>query len=70
MTYDAKVSAASIEMIWSFWKARPGNIVVPGHDLPMKLTDGKPDYIGKRDAAISAWFGDTLDQTTLFELKA
>jgi glyoxylase-like metal-dependent hydrolase (beta-lactamase superfamily II) len=68
MTYDAKVSAASIDMIWSFWNARPGNIVVPGHDLPMKLVAGKPEFIGKREAAISAWFGDTLDQTTLFEL--
>lgn len=70
MTYDAAVSAATIDMIWKFWRARPGNIVVPGHDMPMKLVDGKPDYIGKREAAITAWFDDTLDKTTLFQLIA
>jgi glyoxylase-like metal-dependent hydrolase (beta-lactamase superfamily II) len=70
MTYDAAVSAATIDMIWKFWKARPGNILVPGHDMPMKLVDGKPEYIGNREAAIKAWFDDTLDKTTLFELTA
>jgi glyoxylase-like metal-dependent hydrolase (beta-lactamase superfamily II) len=68
MTYDAAVSAASIDLIWKFWKARPGSIVVPGHDMPMKLENGKPEYVGKREAAIKAWFGDSLDRTTIFEL--
>jgi len=37
MTYDAKVSAASIDKIWQLWRARQGTILVPGHDLPMTL---------------------------------
>jgi glyoxylase-like metal-dependent hydrolase (beta-lactamase superfamily II) len=35
MTYDAAVTAASIATIWTLWRRRPGNIVVPGHDIPM-----------------------------------
>ena len=68
MTYDPAVSAASIEMIWSHWRRRPGSIVVPGHDVPMVLQGGKPHYIGKREAAITAWYGDDMETTTLFEL--
>ena len=37
MSYDPALTAASIDMIWKFWRARPGNILVPGHDLPMVL---------------------------------
>jgi N-acyl homoserine lactone hydrolase len=33
MTYDAPVSKASIDAIWAMWRKRPGNIVVPGHDV-------------------------------------
>lgn len=69
MTYDAAVSAASIAKIRDLWKARPGNIVVPGHDLPMILEDGLPRYIGKREAAISAWFGDDMESTTQINLQ-
>ncbi len=69
MTYDPLVSAASIEMIWNLWTARTGNIVVPGHDVPMSLdTEGKPQYLAKREAAISAWYGDTIDATTIINL--
>jgi glyoxylase-like metal-dependent hydrolase (beta-lactamase superfamily II) len=68
MTYDPAVSAASIEMIWSHWRRRPGSIVVPGHDVPMVLEGGKPHYIGKREAAITAWYGDDMETTTLFAL--
>lgn len=69
MTYDPLVSAASIEVIWNLWTARTGNIVVPGHDVPMSLdTEGKPQYLAKREAAISAWYGDTIDATTIINL--
>jgi N-acyl homoserine lactone hydrolase len=68
MTYDAAVSKASIESIWAMWRKQPGNIVVPGHDMPMLLEDDKPKYIGKREAAISAWYGDDMEPTTLFKL--
>ena len=68
MTFDAGVSRRSIERIWEFWQRRPKNIVVPGHDVPMVLENGRPKYIAERKAGIAAWFGETLDQTTLIEL--
>jgi N-acyl homoserine lactone hydrolase len=68
MTYDAQVSAASIERIWELWQRRAGTVVVPGHDLPMLLADGTPKYLGEREAAISAWYGDDMETTTVFRL--
>ncbi len=68
MTYDAAISKASIEAIWKLWRKRPGNILVPGHDMPMVLEDGKTKYIGNREAAIVAWYGDDMETTTLFKL--
>lgn len=68
MTYDQMISQRSMEKIWELWKDKPGTILVPGHDVPMVLQDGKPAYIGERAAGISSWFGETLEQTKLFEL--
>ena len=34
----------------------------------MTQNDGKISYIGKRQAAIKAWFGENLDMSTLIEL--
>ena len=59
-SYDAGVSARSIEMIWDLWR----------HDMPMVHEDGRARYIGKREAAIKAWFGDDLARTRLFHLVA
>lgn len=69
LTLDAHASAESIELIWKLWRARPDNILVPGHDLPMLQVDGVPQYLGEREAAIRAWFDDDLEQTTLFRLN-
>jgi len=68
MTYDARVSAASIAAINGLWGRRPGSILVPGHDLPMVQKDGGVEYVGHREATITAWFGDDLETTTAFEL--
>jgi len=70
MTYDPEVSRKSIETIWKLWTAKPDSILVPGHDLPMVLDNGKPRYLGKSEAAIKCWFGDGMDETTLISLKA
>ena len=67
-SYDAAVSTRSIEAIWTIWRKRPGSILVPGHDIPMMQKDGRPQYIGPRQAAINAWFGDDLETTTSFAL--
>ncbi len=68
MTYDARVTAASIESMWTLWRKRPGTLLVPGHDLPMVLDEGKPIFVGERHAAIKSWFEDALEKTTRFEL--
>lgn len=69
MTLDAAITTRSIEKIWGLWSQRPGTILIPGHDIPMILKDGKPEYIGERQASIAAWFGETLEQETIFELR-
>jgi N-acyl homoserine lactone hydrolase len=69
MTYDPAVSSATVAAIWTLWRARPGNIVIPGHDIPMVLKDGRPHYLAKREDAIKAWFGDDIDTMTTLELS-
>ena len=68
MTYDPEVSRASIDAIRGFWMRRPGGILVPGHDLPMVYEDGEPRYLGTREAAIQAWYGEDLNETTFYSL--
>ncbi len=67
-TFDEQDSAASIDMIWRFWRDRPGNVVAPGHDLPMRLENDEPVYLGERQASIQAWFGDDIETTTTIDL--
>lgn len=69
-TDDAAASSASIETIWRLWRKVPGTILIPGHDLSMRLdAKGQPVYIGERRAGITAWFGETLEQTTHFDMS-
>ena len=68
MTIDPALSAASLKMVWRLWRERPSTVVVPGHDLPTFLEDGTVRFVGSREAAISAWFSDDLEQTTLINL--
>jgi N-acyl homoserine lactone hydrolase len=45
-------------------------VMILGHDVPMVLGEEEvPQYIGTREPAISAWFGEHLETTTLFELS-
>jgi N-acyl homoserine lactone hydrolase len=67
---DPAISAASIDKIWSLWRKVPGTLVIPGHDLTMRLDhNGKPVYVGERKVGISAWFGETLEDTTEFDMS-
>lgn len=68
MTYDARISKQTIDLVWQLWKKKPGSIIIPGHDLPMVLEDGKPAYLGTRQAAIKTWYGDTMETTTMYNL--
>lgn len=64
-------SRASLEVIWKHWRAESGTLLVPGHDLCMRLdAAGQPQYLGERRAAISAWFHQTLAQQTTIDLCA
>jgi len=69
MTMNAGDSRRTMERIWDLWRKKPGSILVPGHDVPMRLDNDEPVYIAKRTAGIHAWFGRTLERTTLIELK-
>ena len=68
LTVDQSLSRSSFERIWALWRRRPGTVLVPGHDVPMVLEADRPRYLDERHAAITAWFGDTLDTTRRFEL--
>ena len=69
MTMDAEASRASLETVWRVWREAPGMIVVPGHDLSMRLdAAGRPEYLGGRRAAIAAWFDEDLSVATPLDL--
>ncbi len=68
MTYDPAISRASMETIWRLWRQRPGTILIPGHDVPMRLDGHAPAYLCARTAGVRAWFGDNLDEMRLFSL--
>ena len=71
MSLDEAASTNSIERIWALWRKVPGTIVIPGHDLSMRLdARGQPIYIGERKAGISTWFGETVEDTTHFDISA
>ena len=71
MTMDAAESRRSLESVWALWRELPGTLLVPGHDLTMRLDEaGRPEYLGERRAAISAWFSEDLLVTTAIDLSA
>jgi N-acyl homoserine lactone hydrolase len=68
-TEDRESSVRSVQEIWKYWKATPGTLVIPGHDLPMKLdAAGQPVYVAEREASIMTWFAESLAHTTLIDL--
>ena len=60
---------SSIASIWGRWRSRPGTIVVPGHDLPLRLVGKDPRYLEERDAAVVAYLGRSNEETTQFALE-
>lgn len=68
-TMDEEASRRSLEYLWSLWRKKPGNILIPGHDLPMMLCNGEPQYLEQREAAIQAWISNDLMQLTTFSLE-
>jgi hypothetical protein len=71
MTMDAGASHASLERIWGLWTQAPGTLLIPGHDLTMRLgEDGRPQYIGQRRAGIASWFSEDLAVMEEFDISA
>jgi glyoxylase-like metal-dependent hydrolase (beta-lactamase superfamily II) len=69
LTADRAASRATIDHIWNLWRAVPGTLLIPGHDLSMLLDDaGHPAYVGERAAAIAAWFGESIEHMTTIDL--
>ncbi|HTJ27676.1 MAG TPA: MBL fold metallo-hydrolase [Candidatus Limnocylindria bacterium] len=68
MTVDPASSVRSLEKIWGLWKKRPESIIVPGHDVMMRLRDGEPYYLAKREAAIKSWLGTDLIDRKEYDL--
>ena len=68
MTYDPAISRASMEAIWRLWQRKRGTILIPGHDVPMRLDGHTPAYLFERTAGVRAWFGEGLDEMRLFSL--
>ncbi|OWT69101.1 MULTISPECIES: MBL fold metallo-hydrolase [unclassified Achromobacter] len=65
-TYDQAISQESLALIWDYWKREPGTLLVPGHDLCMRLDEaGQPRYVGERRAVLTAWLGDTMEPTSI-----
>lgn len=68
---DHAQSRTSLQTIWRYWRAQPGTVLVPGHDLSMRLDGaGRPEYIGERRAAIAAWFSESIEISTTIDLCA
>ena len=70
LTMDAEASARSIQRIMEVWQKRPGSVIVPGHDVPMVLKNGKPFHIQNRRAGLTAFLGENFEITKLFDFTA
>ena len=56
------VSRQSIDAIWELWRRRSGTVLIPGHDVPIVLDEGKPRYLVPREEVVAAWPADGRDQ--------
>ncbi len=69
LTADRAQSQATIRHIWALWRAVPGTLLIPGHDLSMLLDEqGRIVYQGERQAGIAAWLSESIDQMTHISL--
>lgn len=68
MSMDPAVHARSIARLLAEWRARPGAVLLPGHDLPMVIRDGAVTALGVQRNAVDAWLGDSLEEVSRFPL--
>jgi glyoxylase-like metal-dependent hydrolase (beta-lactamase superfamily II) len=70
ISIDPKTHAASIARLMAEWRARPGAMLLVGHDLPMRLDAlGRPEAMGAQRNRIEAWLGTSLEEVTRFRLS-
>jgi hypothetical protein len=68
-TFDRTASRHTIDVIWSLWKQVPETLLIPGHDLSMRLdAAGRPQYVGARKAGMAAWFDESIELMTHIDL--
>lgn len=51
-------------------RSRPGCLLIPAHDLPMTVENGKPRAMGRHRVAIRGRFGTSPDETTRLALAS
>jgi glyoxylase-like metal-dependent hydrolase (beta-lactamase superfamily II) len=69
ISIDPVVHAASIARLVREWEARPGAVLMVGHDLPMTMgAAGRPLVHGAQRNAVDAWLGESLAEVTRFPL--
>jgi N-acyl homoserine lactone hydrolase len=63
-------SSASIDLIFEKWCAKPNSLLIPGHDLTMRLDENnQPIYLGERKDALIVWFSETIESNGLIYLN-
>jgi glyoxylase-like metal-dependent hydrolase (beta-lactamase superfamily II) len=68
MSMDPATHAKSIARLLAEWRARPGAVLLAGHDVPMVLRDGAVTPLQPQRNAIEACLGATLEDVTRFPL--
>jgi glyoxylase-like metal-dependent hydrolase (beta-lactamase superfamily II) len=68
MTLNNDWSIDSLARIWGLWEADPQTIVIPGHDAPLVLKHGVPEYLNTRTATVKVWEKPNFGDVTLVHL--
>lgn len=70
MTLNLTESKDSINYLWNLWKKKKDSIMIPGHDIPMKLNEkGEAIYLHERKADLQCWFSNTLEDQSTIKLR-
>jgi N-acyl homoserine lactone hydrolase len=67
-TADDEASLESLDLIRTRWRANPKTIVIPGHDLPLRMHGDQCETIGERRNSLQARLGTQFDDITSFSL--
>jgi glyoxylase-like metal-dependent hydrolase (beta-lactamase superfamily II) len=69
ISLDPAIHARSIARLTAEWRAREGAVLLVGHDLPLTLdAAGRPVAVGGRHMSVEAWLGESLEDSTRFDL--